>query len=350
MTTSPSPAAKVRVGIVGCGSIARYRHASELAKNPNAEIVVFTDRVPSRAEECAAKYGGTTVPTWEELVARPDIDAVVVCTANAYHAPISIAASNAGKHVLCEKPMATSDAEARAMIEAARKAGKFLMIGHNQRLAPLHIKAKQLFDAGVIGKLVTFRTSFSHPGPEGWSIEGAGGWFFDKKEAFVGSMGDLGVHKADLLLWLIGEDIVEASSFVEHIAKPMGDVDDNAVCLLRARSGAVGTLTASWSHDPGEDNGTILYGTKGILRIGTEKSFPVVVNLTTGENQYFETGRLQTNEAGGQNDSGVSRAFIESIQTNTPPEIDGDQGRRALAIILACLESAETKKHVPVKL
>ena len=339
---------KIRVGLIGSGSIARHRHATELSKNEDVEIVAFADRVPERAEECAAKFGGVSISDWKNLIARDDIDAVVVATANAYHAPITIAALKAGKHVLCEKPMATSDVEAREMIETAVKNGKFLMIGHNQRLAQSHIKAKELFDDGIIGKLLTFRTSFSHAGPEGWSIEGKDGWFFNRAEAFVGSMGDLGVHKADLLLWLIGEDIVEVSSFVEQIAKPFGDVDDNAVCLLRAKSGAIGTLTASWSHNPGEDNGTVLYGSKGILHIGTDKNYPVVVNLSTGENQYYETGRIQTNDGGGQHDSGVSRAFINAIKTNTPPEIDGEQGRRALAVILAALESAKTKRHILV--
>ena len=340
------PVEKVRVGLVGAGAIIRHRHAPELANNEDAEIVGFADRVLSRAEYCAKVYGGEAYENWEDLVARPDIDAIVVGTSNVSHAPISIAALNAGKHVLCEKPMATSDSEARAMIAVAEAAGKFLMIGHNQRLAQLHIKAKQLLDSGVIGRLVTFRTSFAHGGPEGWSIDKETGWFFNRAEAFVGSMGDLGVHKADLLLWLIGEKVVEVSAFVEQISKPFGDVDDNAVCLLRTESGAIGTLTASWSHSPGEDNGTILYGTKGILRIGTEKSHSVVVNLKSGENQYFDTGAIQTNESGGQHGSGVSLAFINAITTGVPPEIDGEQGRKALAVILAALKSAETRTHV----
>ena len=341
---------KIKVGIVGCGSITRHRHAPEYASNKNVDIVAFVDRVPSRAKECVAKYGGKIVATWEELVALKDVDAISVCTANAWHAPITIAALKSGKHVLCEKPMATSREEARAMVDAAAASGKYLMIGHNQRLAPMHVKAKQLLQSGVIGKVFTFRTAFSHGGPEGWSIEGASGWFFNKKEAFVGSMGDLGVHKTDLLLWLLEDDIVEASAFVEHNAKPYGDVDDNAVCLLRTKSGAVGTLTASWSHNPGDDNGTVIYGEKGILRIGSERSHSIVVNLASGENQYFDTGKMQTNDEGGQHDSGVIAEFVRSITNGTPPEISGTEGYRALMVVLACLESSETKRHVPVVL
>ena len=131
--------------------------------------------------------------------------------------------------------------------------------------------------------------------------------------------------------------------------KPFGDVDDNAVCILRTKSGAIGSLTASWTHDPGEDNATIVYGAKGILRIGLDPTYPVTVSLTNGEKQFFQTGKLQTNDAGGQSESGVVRAFVEAIKTGTPPEISGEEGHRALAVILACLESSKTGRHVAVK-
>lgn len=338
---------KVRVGVIGSGSICRHRHAPEYAAHPDAEIIAFVDPVFERAQWCAKKFGGKAYKTFEDVLALKEVDAVSVCTPNKLHAPITIAALQAGKHTLCEKPMATSHDEARAMKAAAEKSGKFLMIGHNQRLASLHVKAKQLLQSGLIGKVITFRTSFSHGGPEGWSIEGAEGWFFKKNLAFVGAMGDLGVHKADLLRWLLGEEVVEVSAFVERLEKA-GDVDDTAVCTLRTESGAIGTLTASWTHHPGEDNATVIYGEKGILRIGTDKNYSVIVSLQSGETQFFQVGALQTNESGGQSDSGVIRAFVQALTTNTAPEISGDEGHKALAIILACLESSETKRHVKV--
>src|SRR5258708_2297296 len=232
---------KIGVAIIGSGSIATHRHAPEYSALADVDILAFVDRVPERAEKLAKKYGAKAFSKYEDALDLKGVDAVSVCTPNAFHAPITIAAFKAGKHTLCEKPMATSAQEAKDMIAASEKARKFLMIGHNQRLAPLHVKAKQLVTDGIIGKIITFRTSFSHPGPETWSIEGPTGWFFDKKQAFVGTMGDLGVHKADLLRWLLGEEIVEVASMVEHLYKPMGDVDDNAVCLLRTQSGAMGT-------------------------------------------------------------------------------------------------------------
>jgi UDP-N-acetylglucosamine 3-dehydrogenase len=344
------PEKKIGVAIIGSGSIATHRHAPEYSKNPNVEIVAFVDRVLERAEKLAAKYGGKAFSKYEDVLTLSGVDAVSVCTPNAFHAPITIAALGAGKHTLCEKPMATSSDEAKAMIEASQKAGKFLMIGHNQRLAPLHIKAKELIEAGTIGKIISFRTSFSHPGPESWSIEGPTGWFFDKKQAFVGTMGDLGVHKADLLRWLLGEEIVEVASMVEHLEKPMGDVDDNAVCLLKTASGAIGTLTASWTHYPGEDNATFIYGSKGHIRLGADPRFTVLCFLKSGEKQYYEVGALQTNEGGGQTDTGVIREFVNSILTGTPPAISGDEGRKALAIIVACLKSSETKQFEKVQI
>jgi UDP-N-acetylglucosamine 3-dehydrogenase len=340
--------AKIRVGIIGNGSICRHRHAPEYAANPDVEIVAFADPVIERAKWCVDKWGGQAFKSADEVLALKNVDAVSVCTPNAYHAPITIKALESGRNVLCEKPMATSEKEAKAMIDTSAKTGKFLMIAHNQRLAPLHVKAKEILKSGIIGKVISFRTSFAHGGPEGWSIEGATGWFFQKEKAFVGAMGDLGVHKTDLIRWLLGEEIVEVSAFVERLEKDFGTVDDTAVCLLKAQSGAVGTLTATWTHHPGEDNATIVYGTKGVLRIGADPKYSVIVNLASGENQYFEVGRIQSNEAGGQSETGVIRAFVESIRKKKPPEISGEEGRRALKIVLACLESAETKKHVQI--
>jgi predicted dehydrogenase len=339
---------KIGVALIGSGKIATVRHAPEYADNPDAEIVAFVDIVPERAEKLAKKYGGKVFAKWEDVLDLKGVDAVSVCVPNYLHAPITIGALKAGKHVLCEKPMATTDAEAREMIDTAEKVGKFLMIGHNQRLSPLHIKAKEILDAGIIGKVITFRTAFGHPGPEGWSIEGPDSWFFYKKKAIVGAMGDLGVHKSDLMRWLLGEEIVEVAAFVEHLVKPKGDVDDNAICLLRSKSGVMGTLAASWSYDPAEDNSTILWGTKGALSISTDPRFGVIVELASGESQYYEVGKIQTNEEGGQSDSGVINEFIGSITSNKPPRISGEEGRRALAVILACLKSAETKQFVKV--
>jgi predicted dehydrogenase len=339
----------VRIAVVGCGSIGTKRHIPEYAANKNAKLVAFCDVVLSRADAMAKVHGGKACADWRDVIALPEVDAVSVCTPNALHAPISIAASNAGKHVLCEKPMAVSASEAQAMIDAAQASGKVLMIGQNQRMAPLHVRAKQILKSGLLGKVLTFKTTFGHGGPESWGVDGAGSWFFQKEKAFVGAMGDLGVHKADLIRWLLDDEVVEVAAYVDALAnKPKSNVDDNAVCLFRMKSGAMGTMTASWSYSPTSDNGTVLYCEKGILRIDSDPTFNVIVE-TRGEKQCISTKALQTNEAGGQTDSGVISAFLESITKKKACPIPGEEGARSLAVILACLESSETGRFVKVE-
>ena len=177
----------IRVGIIGCGKIAQVRHLPEYAANPNAEIMAYYDKNRARAEEMAAKYGGSVCDTYFDLLNRDDIDAVSVCVENRSHAEISTAALYAGKHVLCEKPMAVTLAECESMVAAAERNGKYLMIGHNMRFDPVHRRAKQLLDRGVIGDVITFRAVLGNAGPEGWSVD-EGTWFFDKNKAALGAL------------------------------------------------------------------------------------------------------------------------------------------------------------------
>ena len=114
----------IRVGIIGCGKIAQVRHIPEYAANPHAEVYGFYDINLARAEELAKKYGGKAFASYEALLADPEIEAVSVCAANHAHAEISIAALKAGKHVLCEKPMAVTLEECEAMVAAAKESGK----------------------------------------------------------------------------------------------------------------------------------------------------------------------------------------------------------------------------------
>lgn len=344
---------KIKVGIIGCGSIAMHRHIPEYAANINVEIVGFCDLIPERVEKAVETYGGKIYGSYQDLITDPGIDAVSVCTFNSCHAEISVAALEAGKHVLCEKPMATSVEDAKKMIETAEKAGKFLMIGHNQRLADAHIRAKQILDSGEMGKILSFRTTFGHGGPEFWSADkGLHTWFFKKDKAYVGTMGDLGVHKADLIRWIIGDEIDEVKAYVTTLDKhndqgALIDVDDNAVCILKSKTGIVGTLTASWTYYGDEDNSTVLYCSNGVMRIYDNPEFPIVVTKKNREKVYYKVGKIQTNES--QTSSGVINLFVNSIVNHTAPEISGEEGLAALKIILACMESSENGNAVKIK-
>lgn len=339
---------KLRVGVVGCGSIAKYRHLPEYAANQNVEIVALCDVVKARAEQASEQYGGKSYDDYKEMIDREELDIVSVCTPNYLHAPVSIYASNAGINVLCEKPMATSKEEADEMIAAAKATGKKLMIAHNQRFVPSHQKAKKLIESGEVGKIYSFRTAFGHPGPEGWSVDGKDSWFFRKEEAFIGAMGDLGVHKSDLMRYLLGEEIVEVGAFIETSAKENTDVDDTAVCVLKTESGIVGTLAASWSYKR-EDNSTIIYAEKAVMRLEDDPTHSLVVQYTTGEVVRYELGKIQSNDSGGQTGSHVIDHFVASIIQDTEVLVDGNEGKNSLLVILGALESNETKQIVNIK-
>jgi UDP-N-acetylglucosamine 3-dehydrogenase len=335
---------KIKIAVFGCGAIAQRRHIPEYASNPNVELVAFADPVTERAEQMAQTYGGKAYASYKDLLKNEKLDAVSVCTPNHLHAPMAIAAANAGVHVLVEKPMASTEEEAKQMIEAARKNGVYLMVGHNQRLMPPHVKAKEILDSGKLGKVLTFRTSFGHPGPEAWSVDGRGSWFFRKEEAIMGAMGDLGVHKSDFIRYLFNDEVAQVGGFIGTIHKEGTDVDDNATCILRMKSGAIGTLVASWTQYKGGDNSTVVWCENGVLKIGTAHGDEVIVELTNGTVETYKVGAMATNEK--QVPSGVIDAFVESIVTKTPPSISGEEGLRSLRVILAAFESQATGRII----
>lgn len=335
---------KVKIGVIGCGSIAQHRHLPEYKMNEQVELVAVCDINTERANSVAQQYGVKAYTNYEELLASGTVEAVSVCTPNYLHAPISVAALNRGVHVLCEKPMATSEEEAKAMIEAAKTNGKKLMIGHNQRFVASHQKARELIGKGEIGKIYSFRTAFGHGGPEGWSVDGKDSWFFKKDEAFIGAMGDLGVHKTDMLRYILNEEIVEVGAFVESNAKDFANVDDNAVCVLKTESGIIGTLAASWAYNGKEDNSTIVYGEKGILRLEDDPTYSLVAQYATGEVVNYELGKIQSNDEGGQSNSHVIEQFVDAVAEDKESPVPGEEGLKSLAVILAALKSSQTKQ------
>lgn len=342
----------INVGIIGCGKIAQVRHIPEYVQNPYVKIAGFYDINLERAKELADIYGGTAYGSYEELLENKDIEAVSVCTANHVHAEITTAALKAGKHVLCEKPMATTLEECENMVEASKESGKYLMIGHNQRLAKAHVKAKELINQGLIGDIVTFRTTFGHGGPETWSIDaGKDVWFFDKNKAAMGAMADLGIHKTDLIQFLTGQTVIETTAKVTTLDKKdsknnLISVDDNAFCIYKMSGGAVGIMMASWTYYGPEDNSTVLYGTKGIMKIYDNPRYSIKVALKDGEEILFKVDEIQTND--NQTKSGVIDLFVDCLVKNNPPEISGKEALTAMRAVFGSIKSSETGKSVVV--
>ncbi|SDI80180.1 Gfo/Idh/MocA family protein [Alteribacillus bidgolensis] len=329
----------LKVAVIGCGSITKNRHLLEYDNNQQTEIVAVCDINEERAQEAAEKYEANAYTNYEQLLETEEIDAVSVCLPNYLHAPVSIAALNAGCHVLCEKPMATSREEADNMIKAAESNQKKLMIAHNQRFVASHVKAKELIEKGDVGKIYSFRTTFGHGGPDRWSADGKKSWFFNKGQAVMGAMGDLGVHKADLLRYLLNEEFVEVAGFVETNTKQNIDVDDNAVCILKTESGVVGTLAASWAYKTIEDNSTVIFGEHATLRLEDDPNYSLIAQYTNGDVVKYELGQIQSNDKGGQTNTQVINHFVECIIHDKEPLISGEEGKKSLEVILAAMES-----------
>ena len=239
------------IGVVGCGKIAQVRHIPEYASHLDAKLWAFYDLNQSRAETLAKKYGAKAYASVEELLNDPQIDAVSVCVANHAHAQITIAALKAGKHVLCEKPMAVTLQECEEMVHTAKETGKFLMIGHNQRLARAHVLAKKLLTRGEIGNILTVRSTFGHGGPETWSIDpGSDVWFFDKKQSAMGAMADLGIHKTDLIQYLCGTTWC-VYAFDQWLVKGVSDpriVNEASIVKTVAKAGEVRDVEGDEVH------------------------------------------------------------------------------------------------------
>jgi UDP-N-acetylglucosamine 3-dehydrogenase len=342
----------VNIALIGCGAIGTRRHLSDLKLNPKAKLAICCDVVQSRAEAAVENYGsGTAYTSYEKAIAQPDIDAVIIATPNYLHAPMTIASLRAGKHVLVEKPLATTREDARAMIRAASESGKFLMVGQSQRLDPSHQKAREIIASGRLGKPLTFRTAFKHRGPEKWCIDDSlDTWFFKKNQAVLGVCGDLAIHKVDLMRYLLGEEFADVSAIIGTRDKRYADgklieVDDNAMLMVRTTSGVMGSIIVSWTnYGEWEANYTVIYCEKGVIMMALDPKFGVVVRYQDGTEECYKTGASSTNEK--QVRSFVSDVFVDSILANKEPSISGLEGFRSLDVVIAAFESSASGKRI----
>lgn len=343
----------VGIGIIGCGAVAQRRHALEARSHKHARLVAIADINLARAREWAAPTGALAYRDYRKLLDDPKVEAVVVATPNVYHAQQTVDAFEAGKHVMVEKPMAVTRAECQAMIRAAKRAKRVLMVAHNQRTMSPHVKAKKILDSGELGKVMSFRTSFQHPGPEGWSVDGPFSWFFEPDKAIMGVCGDLGVHKIDLMRYLLNDEFESVAGYLatrdkkDRKGRPL-QLDDTAFFSLRTRSGALGTMTISWTnYGRYEDNTTTIFARNGVMVIGADRDYGVIIHRPNGKVDRIRTGAISTNTK--QLHSGMMDMFVTAIRTNTRPMIDGEEGYKAVNVILAAMESARSGKRVKVK-
>ncbi|WP_164670517.1 Gfo/Idh/MocA family protein [Virgibacillus doumboii] len=342
----------IKAGIIGCGSIAKFRHAPEYKANPYVSEIVFYDRNRERSRALAEMFNGSVASTVEELLADPSVQVISDCSSNENHHVFSTRALQSGKHVLCEKPISLTIEHANEMLDAQKKSGKKLMVDHNQRFTRGHQKAKEIISNGELGKVLTFRTTFGHQGPEHWGVNKTNStWFFKKDRSGFGVAGDLGIHKLDLIHYLLDDEIEQVSAFqgaldkLDENGSPI-EVCDNIVCSLKTRDGRLGTASFSWTYYGEEDNSTIIYCEKGILKIYHNPDYQIEVTTKDGEQINYKLESIQTND--NQTNTGVIDAFIDCVRLDKDPIVTGQDALSSLKAVLGILEAAETYTVVKV--
>lgn len=263
----------MNIAIVGCGAIAKTRHAPAVAANPNATLYAVCDPVKANADALAGEYGAKAVYDLGELLRDEAVEAVIICTPERFHCANVTAALDAGKDVLCEKPLAMSPAEGEQILAAWHRSGRKLMVAFAQRLTSEHQLAKTLLDEGKIGKPLAFRTELAHKGVEYATIEGPSPDFYDKKLAGVGDvMLSVGCHRVDLVRYLFASPIKAVSAWTPTLDKTYAngrliEAPDHAMILAELENGISGSIWISWCDYGKPERGTVIYGTQGVMRV-----------------------------------------------------------------------------------
>jgi len=250
---------EVGVGLVGCGFIGQV-HAEAFSLSGFASVRAVASRSPDRAAQFAARW---SIPGWHtdyrELAERADVDLVCVAAPNWLHRDIVLAAAEAGKHVVCEKPLARTLREADEMIAACRRAGVKLMYAEELCFAPKYVRAKELADEGALGEVYLVRQSEQHYGPHS-------DWFWDPELAGGGVLMDMGCHGIEFARWIYGKPAVrsataEVGTFVHH---QRTRADDHAIVTLRFDRRRAAVIEASWAKPGGMDDRAEILGSRGV--------------------------------------------------------------------------------------
>ena len=271
----------LRFGLIGCGEIGRLR-AAALKRCATAKLIAVSDIDHRSAETVAAQCGGLVEDDWHMMVRRDDIDAVIVSTPPSLHAEMSIEALNAGKHVLCEKPLARSPGECHEMVTASKENSRFLATGFNYRFYPSIEKARALLDSGLIGKLDHVRAYSGYS-----AAEHNHNWLHDAEMMGGGALRDNGIHLIDLTCYFLGE-VVEIKGFTSNSVWGFKGCEDNGFALLRNTAGKIATLQASWTEWQRYRFRIEIYGSRGCIRTWC---FPMLTQVTWSKELGGKTGR-----------------------------------------------------------
>lgn len=331
----------MRVAIIGAGLQAK-RRAPVIKDWPDAELAIITAKNQAEAELLAQKMGCEAGEGWETIVTRPDIDIVLVCTPPDSHALISIAAMQAGKHVLCEKPLTRTISEAEEMIAVAQSTGMTLKCGFNHRHHPAIWKAKQLFDQGMFGEPVFGRCTYGICGRPGYEKE----WRADPKVVSGGQFMEQGIHAVDLFRWFLG-DFQQVTGFTSTKYFEISPLEDNGFALLRTGSGVIASIHSSLTQ---WKNLFIfeVFGKDGYFRVeglgggyGNEKLFIAKRDFNAPFTE--EAIEYRSDDRSWQEEW---REFMAAIQEHREPIGNGADGLEALKVVNAVYQAANHGKTI----
>lgn len=338
------PGSQYRVGVIGAGAIAQAMHFPGYKKDRRAKLVAFADPASARHEEVTGRFGSMTAyADYHEMLANEVLDIVSVATPNKFHAEHATAALRAGCHVLCEKPIATSLKEADAILDAARRARKKLMISFSHRMYTGPQKCKALLQEKALGKPFMIRVRFAHGGPyPGWAKNS---WFYKKDLAKGGALLDMGIHAIDLCHWLIGP-ITSVSAKVATLIKKI-EVDDNALLLLEFKNGALGYIEVGWTSPPGFA-GFEIYGTKGSLICNYLRGLEMCGGkASAGRDSFSQWKTIDKQPTRGGWDVQIKH-WLNVLDGTEKFTMTGKEGRAALAVALAAYTSSDSGRRVAI--
>ncbi len=354
---------KVKVGIIGCGGIANGKHMPSLSKLADVELAAFCDLVEERAEKAKKQYGAPDARVctdYKELLKDPEIEVVHVCTPNRSHAAISSDALHAGKHVMCEKPMAKTAADARKMVEAAKETGKKLTIGYQHRHKPEAVYLKSVIERGDLGEIY-FAKAFAirRRGTPNWGV------FLNEYEQGGGPLIDIGTHSLDITLYLMNnyEPKMVVGTKYKKVSNPEcgnpwggwdpseNTMEDSAFGFIVMKNGATIILESSWAlntSEPVPEGSTVLCGTDAGAQIKES------VTINKGEFNRLIEVKPDLSSGGVAFYEGVSgdpaemeaRHWIDAVKNDTGVIVEPEQACVVSEILEAIYVSAETGQPV----
>jgi len=342
------------VAIVGCGMIARF-HARALAEVPNTRLVALVSRSTDRARAMAEELRLACDVSIDlaSVLARRDVQVVIVCTPSGAHREPAVAAANAGKHVVVEKPLEINLERCDAVIEACQRNGVQLCTIFPSRFADANIALKNAVEAGRFGRLTLGETTCKWWRPQSYYDEG--GWKGTRALDGGGALINQAIHNVDLLLWVMGP-VKEITGVTATLAHERIEVEDTAVAALRFASGALGVILATTSVYPGFPKTIAVHGDRGSVVVEQEDVLRWEFAAETEEDRAIRDRFSQKVGASGgsSNPAAISHVyharqladFVRTLETGSRPLVDGREGRKAVEVILGIYESAATGRRV----